>query len=283
MNFFTYVFGKGYTGGPDFSRLESFRFDLEGIGLTLSVPASNIALPWGEININLPFRSPGWFDAHCEQQANHFHVKVFGDVWAYIGPLWRAGPDRTFGVLNVRVAIKRTLPGKVLDVNNLDTLAEAIRWDYEWYFEVEEPGKYGRGHNREARREAEEEYEARHPSIPEEKKLRDKTLSLAHSLRELPTHFEPRRYGDQEWLYYALKRESNTSAHYYCQPLDEHYYLCVRFGYGIDFRQYFHLWQADAETAEQRIIETVKLSFPNRLPAPEEKAADRLRESGAHS
>ncbi|MFA7617930.1 MAG: hypothetical protein WC012_02685 [Thiohalomonadaceae bacterium] len=86
MSFFTYVFGKGYTGGPDFSTLETFRFDLDGAELRLSVPPSNTALPRGEININLPFRSPGWFEAHCEQQANHFHVRVFGNVWAYIGP-----------------------------------------------------------------------------------------------------------------------------------------------------------------------------------------------------
>ncbi len=283
MSFFTYVFGKGYTGGPDFSKLETFRFDLEGAELRLSVPASNTALPRGEININLPFRSPGWFDAHRRQQANHFYVNVFGDLWAYTGPFWRVGPDRTFGVLDVHVALKRTLPDKVLDPNSFDTLAEAIRWDYEWYFEVAEPGKYGRGNNRNARREAEEEYKARHPSIPEETKLRDKALSLAHALCELPTQFEIRRYGDQRWLYYALKKEPTYPAHYYCQPLDEQHYLYVRFGYGIDFRQFFHLWQADAEAAEQRIIETVKLSFPNRLPAPEEKAADRLRESGAHS
>ena len=282
MSFFTYVFGKGYTGGPDFSKLETFRFDLEGINLTLSAPKSNFAVPRGEMNINLPFGSPGWFDAHCRQLANHFFVIVFGRPWAYIGPFWRTSSDRTFGVLSVEVAIKRTLPDKVLDMNDLDTLAQAIRWDYEWYFEREEPGKYGRGHNREARRKAEEEYNARHPSIPEEMKLRDKALSLAHSLCELPTHFETRGYDDQEWLYYALEKEPAYPAHYYCQPLDEHYYLYVRFGYRIDLRPHFHLWQAHAEAAEQRIMETVKLSFPNRLPAPEDvtRAAE-LKDSGA--
>jgi hypothetical protein len=30
MSFFTYIFGKGYTGGPDFSDLETFHFDLDG-------------------------------------------------------------------------------------------------------------------------------------------------------------------------------------------------------------------------------------------------------------
>jgi hypothetical protein len=269
MSFLTYVFGKGYTGGPDFSKLETFRFDLEGNTLSVTTPISNIALPQGEININTPFRSSGWFDNHCLQQANHFFVRVFGNAWAYVGPFWKAGPDRTFGVLSVSFDIKRVLPEKVLDVNNLDTLADAIRWDYEWYFEVEEPGKCGRGWNRRARQEAEDEYNARHPSIPEAMKLRDKEASLRYSLRELPTQFETRRCGDQEWLYYALEMETNTSAHYYCQPLDDQYYLCVKFSYGVDVRSYFHLWQADAEAAEQHIIETVKLTFPNRLQAPD--------------
>jgi hypothetical protein len=260
MSFFTYVFGKGYTGGPDFSKLETFSFDLEGNALTVTVPASNIALPRGEISVNIPFRSPGWFDEHCRQQANHFYIKLLGQPWAYIGPFWRTSDDRTFGVLSTSIAIKRVLPGKVLDMNNLDTLAEAIRRDYEWYFEEEEPGKYGRGWNRKARQKAEEEYNSRLPS--------QKVAYLKRALRELPTQFEPRRYGDQEWLYYALERESNTSAHYYCQPLDDQYYLYVRFGYGIDLSDYFHLWQADAEAAEQRIIESVRLTFPNRLQGP---------------
>lgn len=167
----------------------------------------------------------------------------------------------------------------MLDVNNRDTLAEAIRWDYEWYFEIAEPGKYGRGRNREARRKAEEVYKAR--TSPEELKRIQTDAYLTRALQEIPAQFETRHYGNQEWLYYALEHESNTTAHYYCQPLDEHYYLCVRFGYGIDLSAYFHLWQADAEAAEQRIIETVKLSFPNRLPAPEEKPAGGLRESDA--
>jgi hypothetical protein len=47
----------------------------------------------------------------------------------------------------------------------------------------------------------------------------------------------------------------------------------VKFSYRIDFGDYFHLWQADAEAAEQRIIEMVKLTFPNRLPAPDNNKA----------
>ena len=269
MSFFTYLFGKGYTGGADFSRFETFRFDLEGKQLSLSVPGSNVALSHAEMNINLPFRSPGWFEAHCEQQANHFYITVFGDLWAYIGPFWKTAADRMFGMLSVQVAIKRTLPDKILDPDDLETLADAIRWDYEWYFEVAEPGKYSQGKNRIARQKAEDQYNARHPAASEASKLRQKEGYLKNALRELPTWFETRCYGDQNWLYYALKREPTYPAHYYCQPLDERYYLYVRFGYRIDLSAHFHLWQADAEAAEQRIIETVRLDFPNRLPTPD--------------
>lgn len=269
MSFFTYVFGKGYTGGPDFSQLKTFQFEFEDAYLNVTLPRSNVTISHGEIGINYPYRSSGWFDERCEQLANHFSVHVFTEMWGYLGPYWKV-MNEPFGVLGLRVEIKRTLPEKILNLNNLDTLAEAIRWDYEWYFEEAEPGKYGQGCNREVRQEAEDEYNSRHPKIPEEKKLRDKEKTLQSLLRELPTQFETRQFGDQEWLYYALKREPNYPAHYYCHPLDEEYYLCIRFGYRIDFRDYFHLWQADAESAEQRIMEMIKLTFPNRLTGPKE-------------
>jgi hypothetical protein len=273
MSFLTYFFGKGYTGGPDFSKLETLRFDLEGNDLSITIPATNIALPRGEISVNIPFRSPGWFDKHCRQMWNHFYARVFGESWAYVGPFWKAFPDPTFGVLSLSLDIKRVLPGMALEMNNLDTLAEAIHRDYEWYFEEEEPGDYGRGGNRKARQEVEEEYNNRHPSVPEERKRERKEALLKHYLRELPTQFETRRYGDQAWLHYALEREPTYPTHYYCQPLADHYYLYVKFSYRIDLSDYFHLWQADAEAAEQRIIEMVKLTFPNRLQAPDENKA----------
>jgi hypothetical protein len=268
MSFFTYVFGKGYTGGPDFNQLETFRFELEDAELSLTLPKTNVAIPIGNIVVNHPFRSPGWFDENCEQMANHFSAHIFTELWGYRGPYWKV-MNEPFGVLSCRVEIKRARPEKRLDLGNLNDLAEAIRWDYEWYYEIAEPGKYGQGSNREVRQEAEEEYNSRHPKIPEEKKLRDKEKTLQNLLRELPTKFETRQFGDQEWLYYALKREPSYPAHYYCHPLDEEYYLSIRFGYRIDFRDYFHLWQADAEAAEQRMMGMIKLTYPNRLMGPE--------------
>lgn len=191
---------------------------------------------------------------------------ILGQPWAYIGPRWKVN-DRTFGVLDVQLSIERTTPDKVLDMNDLDTLAEAIRWDYEWYFEVAESGKYGQGKNREARAEIESRYSASH--WQNETGNQQREAALRNRLRELPSQFETRSYGDQKWLYYSLNKEPNYPAHYYCQPLDDHYYLYVRFGYGIDQPDYFHIWQADAEAAEQRIMEMVRLTFPSRLQAPD--------------
>jgi hypothetical protein len=272
MRLFTYLFGKGFTGGPDFSKLETFRFDLDGAELNLTLPKSNVSIPLGEININFPFRSPGWFDNHCSQLWNHFFVSIFGEFWAYCGPYWKV-LNEPFGTLKIRVAIERVPPDKALDISDLDTLAEAIRWNYEWYFEVAEPGNYGQGKNRVARAEIEDRYSA--PHRQDELGRQQREAALRKRCRELPANFETRRYGDQNWLYYALEKEPNYPAHYYCQPLDDQYYLYVRFGYRIDFRDYFHIWQADAEVAEQRMIELVKLTFPNRLQAPDEAASIR--------
>jgi hypothetical protein len=268
MSFFTYVFGKGYTGGPDFNQLETFRFELEDAELSLTLPKSNLSLPRKEININLPFRSQDWFDENKIQAGSHLFVLILGQPWVYSGPFWKVA-NNPFGVLDVQFALERVHSDKFLDVDNLDTLADAIRWNYEWYYEIAEPGKYGQGSNREVRQEAEEEYSSRHPKIPEEKKLRDKEKTLENLLRELPTQFETRQFGDQKWLYYALNKEPNYPTHYYCQPLDEQYYIYVRFHYGIDFREYFHLWKADAEAAEHRIMGMIKLTYPNRLMGPE--------------
>jgi hypothetical protein len=277
MSLFRYPFGKSFTGGPDFNQLETFYFELEDAELSLTLPKTNIDIPLGKIGINYPFRSPGWFEDQSRQLWNNFYVSIFGEMWGYRGPFWKVS-NELFGVLDISVCIKQALPEKKLDLDNLDTLAEAIRWDYEWYFEVAEPGKYGQGKNRKARKNAEDEYNARHPSIPEERKLRQKELGLSKSLRELPTHFETRQYGDQKWLYYALKKEPTYPAHYYCQPLDEQYYLYARFGYGIDFREYFHIWQADAEAAEQRMMEMIKLTFPNRLSGPDDSKVQKNQE-----
>jgi hypothetical protein len=277
MSLITYLFGKGFTGGPDFNQLETFYFELEDAELSLTLPKSNVSIPLDNIGVNYPYRSPGWFDDQCEQLWNQFYVRVFSEMWGYRGPVWKV-LNEPFGVLGFRVGIKRALPGKKLDLNDIDTLAEAIRWDYEWYFEVAEPGKYGQGKNRKVRQEAEEEYNSRHPRIPEERKLRDKEKILRNHLRELPTHFEPRKYGEQKWLYYALENEPNYPAHYYCQPLDDQYYVYVRFGYRIDFREYFHIWQADAEAAEQRMMEMIKLTYPNRLSRPDDSKTEKDQE-----
>lgn len=51
-----------------------------------------------------------------------------------------------FGVFDVRVAISAPAD-KMLVPGDLDTLAEIIRWDDAWNFEVAEPGDYGRGCN----------------------------------------------------------------------------------------------------------------------------------------
>ncbi len=256
MKLITYLFGKGYTGGPDFNRLKSFHFDLEGSELELTLPESSSTLPQGEININFPYLSDGWFDHNSEQQANHFYIMVFGDLWPYVGPPWKA-LDRIFGILDIQVGIKRSLPDKTL--NNFDSLADAICWDYEWYFEEAEPGKYGRGHNRKKREELEKlNYTQNGAGSKISRQSQDQILK--DTLFEIPTKFEIRSFSDQQWLYYEMKKEANYPAHYYCQPLDDYYYLYVRFNYRIDIRNYFHIWRSNAESAEQRITEMVKLT-----------------------
>ena len=263
MSLFTYLFGKGYKGGPDFNLERTHYYDLNGIELEMTVPDSNIVFAPSSAPPLYPFKLSGWFEANCEQSANHFYVDCdAGGMWAYVGPYWKVGRE-PFGVLSLSVRIKRTLPDYTLAHSDLNALEAAIRWDYEEHFEAEEPGKYGRGQNRQTRKEARERFSQSHWQNDEGR--RREALHIKKWSRELPEHFETREYGTQRWLYYALEREPNYPKHHYCQPLDEQYYLDVFFSYRLDFPQYLHLWKDHAEAAEQRMIERIRLNFPGRV------------------
>lgn len=262
MSLFTYLLGKGYKGGPDFNLEHTHYYDLNGIELEVTVPDSNIVFAPSDQRA-FPFKLPGWFEANCEQSANHFYVPLnAGGMWAYVGPFWKVGRE-PFGVFSLGARIKRVLSGYTILPSDLSALEVAIRRDYEEHFEAEVPGKYGRGKNRKVRKEAEQRFSQ--PHWQNEEGRRREALYIEKRSFETPKDFEIREYGTQRWLYYALEREPMYPAHHYCQPLDEQYYLDVSFRYGIDFRQYFHIWQNHAEAAEQRMIERIRLNFPDRV------------------
>ena len=227
MSLFTYLFGKGYKGGPDFNLERTHYYDLNGIELEMTVPDSNIVFAPSDQSPTFPFKSPGWFEANRRQLANHFYVRLnAGGMWAYTGPYWKVGRE-PFGTLTLLTWIKRTPPGYTLASGDLSTLEAAIRWDYEEHFEANEPGKYGRGKNRKTRKEALETYGK--PHWDNEMGREQMALYIKQGTRELPRYFETREYGTQRWLYYALEREPMYPAHHYCQPLDDRYYLDIFF------------------------------------------------------
>ena len=93
---------------------------------------------------------------------------------------------------------------------------------------------------------------------------------LRNRMRELPENFETREIGKEKWLYYSLNREPTYPTHHYCHILDERFYLDIFFHYRIDFRKYFPIWKDHAEAAEQRIMDSVRLHFPDRLQEAQE-------------
>ena len=76
MSLFTYLFGKGYKGGPDFNLERTHYYDLNGIELEMTVPDSNIVFAPSNQPPTFPFKSPGWFEANCKQLANHFYIGI---------------------------------------------------------------------------------------------------------------------------------------------------------------------------------------------------------------
>lgn len=262
MKLFSYLLGNGFAGGPDFNLNQSIYFDLNGIELEITIPDSNILLTPSKPVESIPFNKSHWFENNCSQLSNHFYVHVTGGQWAYTGPFWKV-MNEPFGTLAVRVWIKKVLPTLNVKLKGHDSLQAAIAQEYERFFEVDEPGEFGRGKNKQKRREAEERFSQEHWN--NEEGIRRKKVFLEKYCRELPKEFESREYGTQHWLYYALEREPTYPVHHYCQALNEHFYLDINFQYGVDFKKYFHLWKAHAENAEQQIIEKVRLSFPDRL------------------
>jgi hypothetical protein len=260
----TYVFGRGFTGGPGLASDEHFSLDLDGIALEVSLPPSNVVVDDMSQRVNFPYRSQGWFEREQRQSSNHFYVSLLAHNWAYLGPHWKV-MNEPFGIFSVEFRLKRTLPGYALSVDDFTTLEKAIHWEYEEYFEAKVPGQYFRGHNTEVRQKAEKEFAPRlHPTS---RNLGvEKERYLQRWLRAVPKAFEVRAYNARSWVYYGVEHQQSYPERHYCHQLDERYYLDVLFHYGIDFRQYFHLWKDHAEAAEQRIMNSVRLIFPQSPP-----------------
>jgi len=90
-------------------------------------------------------------------------------------------------------------------------------------------------------------------------------MFIKNRTSEVPDKFESREIGMQNWLYYSMEKEPNYPVHHYCQALDEQFYLDVKFSYFINFKEYFHIWKDHTEEAEQRLVQAVRLNFPNEI------------------
>ena len=260
-----YLFGKGFKGGPDSRLNRNHHCNLSGIDFEITLPDSNVVISEPEKAVNIPFKSSGWFNNNCEQTSNHCFVSlpVFRR-WVYLGPFWKVFND-PFGSLVFDVWVKKTLPETTLEVDNLETLEAAINKDYRDYFESETPGKYGQGKNFQVRQEAQARYSASH--WQNEVGRQQMKAYIKNRIQELPSGFEIHKHDTINWLFYSLAKEPNYPKHHYCVPLDDRYYLDVSFLYAVDFPQYFHIWQAHAEQAEQRIMASIRLNYGNHIEA----------------
>lgn len=256
------IFGSGFKGGPDFNLNRTLRVTLNDIELELSIPDSNIAQ--GE-DIHAPkilLEQEGWFEQHCSQLANHYFFPMAARRWVYIGP-FRKVLREPFGSLLFNCWLKRENSEKSIPIVDLNTLQKSICWEYEKYFEVDEPGALLRGKNRKARQQADSIYGKSHwqNSVGEEQKK----IFLEQETQELPSVFDEIKFGMQNWLCYSLKKEPNYPTRHYCQPLEKQFYIDIFFQHVIDQPKYYNVWRDHAEEAEQRIMQMIRLNFPNRL------------------
>jgi hypothetical protein len=129
---------RAYTGGPNFDQLSTLCFDLEGIGLELTIPASDFAMAEPPRLLNLPFNGPGWFEAHCKRRSLHDYVPLFTEMWGYFPAglsrmfnLMAMSSNQRMGELSLGLHLNKLKGGTKLDLGNPQSLGDYIKWEYE--------------------------------------------------------------------------------------------------------------------------------------------------------
>jgi hypothetical protein len=261
---------RAYSGGPHFDELSSVCFDLEGITLELTLPASGAKRQDPPRPLNFPFNTLGWFEANSKRPNLRAWAHIYTKIWYYfpvrlkrLVNLMAMGANGPMGDLSIGVHLNKVQEGKKLDLATPSSLADYIKWEYDSYYESSEVGDYGKGQNYEVRTEN-GRLLARHGES-----YRDQyNAALESELEPIPERFDRLEFGGGLWTSFNLKRLGHMSNQYYCIPLTEFYYLHINIQLHFDLDNYRAMIEPDMLSAAEWLVQHIKITFPGKPTGP---------------
>lgn len=253
---------RGFSGGPELSRVSTFRFPLADRNLEVSVPEGGVISPPQERNINFPYRAEGWFDANKKQNMHDIYVSLGTWLWYYF-PAMRLGPHPELGELYLSVWLKQT--PETISALDLDHLSSHVIQVYDDHYNSETiapPGQHGKGTNTRIRNDVYGELVNTERSA--ESELVQDMLRASIESQGYPP-LEPAKIVTVSGIDYVFFREcrpehrSLSHKDSFCYPLDHQYYLQIQFSHVI-YASEKKSWQKHADLAQDQIISSVKIT-----------------------
>jgi hypothetical protein len=251
---------QGFKGGPDFSNCIEVTALLEDWRLNITVPSTNIITEEKPQKINYPYNQSGWFESNCKQSCQHHYVPIDTQLWYYL-PTNLLLLQTELGKLSLSTQLKRILPEKKTNAMAIEALGRYVVAEYDEYYNAPMDSPLGAGVNTRRINEVEEEVRKMCGKNAKEEEIQAKI-----AIRLPPTPYPPippheiRTINGRDWAYIVQpKRNSYSHDRMYCQPLSEHYYLCLRFRHRVDWKPKYKSWKAHANAAEVKIMDMVQL------------------------
>ena len=265
---------RAFSGGLHFDRLSTLCFDLEGIALELSLPASDAKWQNPPRALNYPFNSTGWFEKNCERFSLNDSVHLHTEIWGYypvrltrIINLAAMGSNEPMGKLSLGVHLNKLQEGQQLDPFNSRSLGNYIKWEYEDFYESPEQGPYGKGNNYEVRAKYGRMF--RH-NFPEQDEVdrQQYNAALSSELAPTPDHFDLLSFGGALWTCFQLDKLSHMSTRHYCVALSKSYYLQIYIRFHFDQSRYRAVIEPDMLSATEWLVQHIKIAFPGKPNGP---------------
>ncbi|GAA3928641.1 hypothetical protein [Litoribacillus peritrichatus] len=257
---------RGFRGGPDFTETHTINTSFDDINFSISLPYTNVDTQEKPRNIQFPISKQNWFESNCTQSRQHHYVPISTQMWMYV-PSVKYTLNGELGVLFCSSQIKKVPKDKEIDAFNLDALGTHLLEEYDQHYNspvIGGPEDHGQGLNTEIRQKVDLLSESL--GSPFSKSEYDRELRLRMEAMGFPplSPYKVVSIKNRQWVYYSEPQVNSLSKdNMYCFPLSNEFYLCLQFRYRVDINDKFKLWKDHAEAAENRIMESVKLTFPS--------------------
>ncbi|MDP5138471.1 hypothetical protein ORJ04_21210 [Rheinheimera baltica] len=255
---------QGFAGGPDFSRLQKLTFQLDEFQLDFTLPYSNIGAEDPPRQLNIPFRAKSWFEQHAGQNMHNFQVHIHTEGWCYLSPILR-GENSELGVLWLQLALRKT--PETVNALNRQQLADYVIAAYDAHYNSDTIGPEGNcqglGWNTRQRQRLKQEAEeaaARGATGRLERLADDCQLQIKQFGYESLSPAKVISMHGFDWVFYQERKGQHaTHSDIYCLPLDQDFYLTVKFNHRVDISSE-KAWQKHAKKAQQDILNTLTVS-----------------------